>query len=58
MTGLNVKRIAQPMPWPRELAIDWQIVNPATVPAYATPIERALGILAPHLRREPLYRDR
>ncbi|MFJ3839436.1 hypothetical protein ACIPY6_28570 [Streptomyces sp. NPDC090054] len=42
--------------WPTQLAENWLAVIPAAPPPTPTPLERALDILGPHLRYQPLYR--
>lgn len=52
---IKVIDLTPPIIVSREVADDLGFTI-ATGPRPPTPIERALAILAPHLRREPLYR--
>lgn len=49
---VNVKVVCSDFPVTEQWLLDHGYVLPAPEP---TPIERALGILAPHLRRVPIY---
>jgi hypothetical protein len=51
----TIKVTELPVGLPRELAIDWGLIDPEQ-PVGPTPIEKALGILAPHLAWDPRYR--
>ncbi|GAB2718355.1 hypothetical protein [Streptomyces bullii] len=51
----TIKVTELPVDLPRELAIDWGLIDPDTPPG-PTPIQRALDILAPHLAWDPRYR--
>ncbi|GAA3113667.1 hypothetical protein [Streptomyces echinatus] len=50
------RKIATPVTLARELAIEWQLIDPDTPPA-PTPIQRALDILRPHLAWDHRYRE-
>jgi hypothetical protein len=52
----TVKVTKLPVDLPRELAIDWGLIDP-NQPMVPTPIQRALDILAPHLAWDHRYRE-
>ena len=52
----DVRKIAIPVTLAREIAIDWQLIDPAAEPE-PTPVERALDILRPHLAWDHRFRE-
>ena len=51
------RKIALPVRLPREIAIEWGLIDSDAAPEpEQTPEEKALAILAPHLADAPLYR--
>ena len=49
------RKIVIPVTLAREIAIDWQLIDPDVEPE-PTPVERALDILRPHLAWDHRYR--
>ncbi|MFJ3812248.1 hypothetical protein ACIPWE_38535 [Streptomyces sp. NPDC090073] len=54
----GVRKISIPVALPTEIAIEWGLIDPTSMPEpEATPAERALDILRPHLAWDHRYRE-